>query len=394
MVTRRCAALTPDRITEIIDFNHEVKPRLCFVKSQERRFRMVLPRVFIMRHPQKAQHTAFTSLPIIDISLLFSNDLADRLSAAKKIDKAVRDAGFFYLKGHQVAPELMIQLKNVVKNYFAQDLERKMTTYIGNSANHSGYVPQGEEQFYGATVDLKEAYDVGFESPGLMARFTATASNQWPADKEFQLAVKAYYAAMLALCRVLFKGFALALGLPEDTFSQNLHKPPSQLRLIHYFDNPEARENDSGIGAHTDYEFFTILLPTAPGLQVLNGAKEWINVPLIDGCFVINIGDMMEVVSNGQYIATSHRVRQVKQERYSFPFFSSLDYDTLVEPIASLIQTGDSALYEPIICGDHLLAQTMQTFRYLKQRLANGEINMPQNAKGLASFGQAELKDG
>ena len=344
-----------------------------------------------MTSAPQTSHTAFTTLPIVDVSGLFSEDAECRKQVASHLGQAAKDTGFLYLKGHRVAPDLIENLKTASKRFFSQDLERKMANYIGLSANHSGYVPQGEE-FYTPTVDLKEAYDIGFESSNLMARFVENASNQWPDSEGFQTTVKAYYDEMLSLSRVLFSGFALALELPENTFTQYLNKPPSQLRLIHYFDNPDAQEHDSGIGAHTDYEFFTILLPTAPGLQVLNGANHWINVPLIDGCFVINIGDMMEVVTNGLYVATSHRVRQVKLERYAFPFFSSLDYDTPVAPIMNL-SAADSAS-EPIICGDHLLAQTIQTFSYLKKRLAEGEISMPSSARELASFGSAALKEG
>jgi isopenicillin N synthase-like dioxygenase len=343
-------------------------------------------------------HKAFTELPIVDISLLFSDDPVDRALSAKNLDKAVRDAGFLYLKGHQVAPELIKNLKQKVKAYFAQDEESKMCDYIGLSKNHTGYVPRGEEQFYSAepiqkTPDLKEAYDIGPDSPSLMTRFEQHAQTTWPLLEGFKTDVKAYYDAMMELSRILFKGFALALNLPEDTFTKHLTQPPSQLRLIHYFDNPQAKETDSGIGAHTDYEFFTVLLPTSPGLQVLNGADEWINVPLLDDCFVINIGDMMELVSNGQYIATSHRVRQVKEERYAFPFFSSLDYDTTVAPIASLLKKDEKSLYEAVICGDHLLAQTMQTFSYLKKRAARGEVYLPENSHSLLSFGQASVKE-
>jgi isopenicillin N synthase-like dioxygenase len=347
--------------------------------------------------PRKT-HKAFTELPIVDIALLFSDDSVDRSLIAKDLDKAVRDAGFFYLKGHQIAPALIENLKQTVKAYFAQDEKTKMCDYIGLSKNHTGYVPRGEEQFYNAeptnkTPDLKEAYDIGPDSPSLMTRFEQHAHTNWPVLDRFKTDVKAYYDAMLELSRTLFKGFALALNLPEDTFTKYLTLPPSQLRLIHYFDNPNAKETDSGIGAHTDYEFFTVLLPTSPGLQVLNGADEWINVPLLDDCFVINIGDMMELVTNGQYTATSHRVRQVKEERYAFPFFSSLDYDTTVAPIASLFKKDEKSLYEAVICGDHLLAQTMQTFRYLKERTARGEVYLPENSHSLLSFGQASVKE-
>lgn len=349
---------------------------------------------------KKQTHTAFTELPVVDMSLLFSNDQSKRSIAAKSLDTAVREAGFLYLKGHQIPADLITNLKRVVKEYFIeQDVDSKMSNYIGLSKNHTGYVPQGEEGFYSTkpslkNADLKEAYDIGPDSPSLMARFEDSAETQWPNNPNFKQEVKTYYDAMLDLSRVLFKGFALALNLPEDTFTKRLVQPPSQLRLIHYFDNPDAKETDSGIGAHTDYEFFTILLPTSPGLQVLNGANEWINVPIVEDCFVINIGDMMEVVSNGQYVATSHRVRQVKEERYSFPFFSSLDYDTVVAPISDLVAEHEVSPYNPMICGDHLLAQTIQTFSYLKEKAARGEVKLPEGSRSLLSFGQSAVKEG
>jgi len=352
--------------------------------------------VFAMSR-SRSSHTAFTELPIVDISLLFSDKLNDRQAVAKELDRATRDAGFFYLKGHGVKPELIDSLKRETKRYFAQDTQTKMANYIGFSNNHSGYVPQGEEQFANASnMDLKEAYDIGPESSSLMARFVDHGSNQWPQQDHikhpFKNAVAPYYSAMLNLSKHLFRGFALALNLPENSFTQHLSTPPSQLRLIHYFDNPNAQQTDSGIGAHTDYEFFTILLPTAPGLQALNGNGEWINIPVLPDCFVINIGDMMQIASNGEYVATSHRVREVKQERYAFPFFASLDYETLVQPATNAnaentVSTGTPTSATPVSCGDHLLAQTIQTFSYLKTRLENGEVAMQQNAKALSSFG-------
>lgn len=344
-------------------------------------------------------HTDFKTLPVVDMSLLFSDKPKERFLAAKALDQAVKDAGFFYLKGHRIDPALIRDLKAAAKGYFAQDMSTKMSHYIGLSDNHTGYVPQGEEQFYNgqgqlSQPDLKEAYDVGPETPSLMARFVSRAQTQWPESLLFKTTVQRYYREMLNLSRVLFKGFALALNLAEDSFTRHFSTPPSQLRLIHYFDNPNASDDDSGIGAHTDYEFFTILLPTAPGLQVLNGANEWINVPLLDDCFVINIGDMMELVSNGRYIATSHRVRKVRQERYAFPFFCSLDYDTQVQPIKSLLEEGETLKYDPLICGDHLLAQTMQTFRYLKERRLLGDVYLPGQgpAQPTSSFGRLSMK--
>ena len=107
-------------------------------------------------------------------------------------------------------------------------------------------------------------------------------------------------------------------------------KPPSQLRLVHYPPDPGVDPNSTGIGAHTDYEVFTILHTTGPGLEVLNARGASIDAPPIDGAFVVNIGDMFEVLTNGAWVSTTHRVRKVSRERYSFPFFFNFDYRTRV----------------------------------------------------------------
>lgn len=332
-------------------------------------------------------HTAFQELPTINISGLHSSDTSERLAAANTLGNAARDIGFLYITGHGIDPQLVENLKNRTRDFFAQPLANKMRYYIGHSINHSGYVPEGEEQFGDNNIDHKEAYDINFDYLKTVGTRPMLGPNQWPDDDAFKRDIKAYYDAMLEVSNTLFRGFALALGLEENALTKMVTTPPSQLRLIHYPYNPDTPQNRSGIGAHTDYECFTILLPTAPGLEVLNGAGEWIDVPLIDNAFVINIGDMLEVLSNGAFIATSHRVRKVKEERYSFPLFCACDYDTVISPLLNHGDSAESNTYTALKCGDHLYAQTIQTFQYLKTKLEKGEIEMPQSAKNLSSFG-------
>lgn len=211
--------------------------------------------------------------------------------------------------------------------------------------------------------------------------------NQWPELEGFQDTVNAYYEAVFDLGRHLLQGFARALGQEETFFDSFVTCPPSQLRLLHYPFNPDAQDSQ-GIGAHTDYECFTLLLPTAPGLEVMNGAGEWIDVPLLPDAYVVNIGDMMEVWTNGRFVATSHRVRKVKEERYSFPLFFACDYDTVVAPLPQLLEGDEAPRFEPIRAGDHLLAQTMQSFTYLIEKQKSGGMQLPEGAKALSSFGQ------
>lgn len=338
-------------------------------------------------------HAAFQSLPLVDIGRLFSTCAVARAEAASDLDAAAREAGFLYITGHRVEPLLIERLKRSSEAYFAQPLEQKMQNYIGLSSNHSGYVPEGEEQFAQGSIDQKEAYDVGFDYCASQGRKPMLGPNQWPALPGFRDDIKAYYDAVFDLSLTLFRGFAIALGLAEATFTRRVNTPPSQLRLVHYPHAADTPVDRPGIGAHTDYECFTILLPTAPGLEVLNGAGQWIDVPLIDGTFVINIGDMLEVLSNGAYVATSHRVRKVAQERYSFPLFCACDYDSVIEPLPELVGPDNPRRYDALVCGEHLYAQTLQTFTYLKQRLADGLVQLPDGAKGLSSYGRKILTE-
>lgn len=109
-------------------------------------------------------HTAFKHLPIVDVSGLFSTDLAQRRLAAQYLGQAVREAGFLYIVGHGVSSHLIQNVRLLAHAYFDQPLNKKMSDYIGDSLNHSGYVPEGEEQYHMAKPDLKEAYDVGVDA--------------------------------------------------------------------------------------------------------------------------------------------------------------------------------------------------------------------------------------
>lgn len=320
-------------------------------------------------------------LPLVDISLLDSDRLEDRIAVARELDRACADAGFLYIKGKQFNGALFDRLLARAKAYFALDHGTKMKSYIGLSENHSGYVPAGEEQFGGGTDDLKEAYDVNCDYILGAGRRPLLGPNLWPDMPGFQEDVLAYYRHVTGIGRRLFGAFALALGLKEQYFDRLLRHPPSQLRMIHYPLDPTA-EDRPGIGAHTDYECFTLLFATASGLQIVDKQGAWVDVPLIDGTMIMNIGDMMEIMSNGRYVATRHRVRKVREQRYSFPLFHACDYDHVVAPIVR----GEMPRYAPLKGGDHLFSQTAQTFGYLKRKIVSGELVLNE-AVPLGTFG-------
>jgi len=324
-------------------------------------------------------------LPVVDLTALDSPDLADRLAVARQLDRACADAGFLYLTGSQIDHGAYRRLLSRAEAYFAQSTATKMAHYIGLSQNHSGYVPVGEEQFATSAPDLKEAFDCNLDYRHEQGRRPLLGPNLWPDMPGFRADVLAYYANITGIGRRLFRAFALALDLPEDHFDAVTRHPPSQLRLIHYPHNPEA-EDRPGIGSHTDYECFTLLRATAPGLQIVDRAGEWIDVPLLDDALVMNIGDMMEILSNGRYVATRHRVKKVAQERYSFALFHSCDYDHVIAPVID----ADAPRYAALKGGEHLFNQTAQTFAYLKRRIESGELVL-NNAAPLDSFGRQAI---
>jgi len=333
--------------------------------------------------------TSFTSVPVVDISGLRSQDPAERERVAGELGKAAAEVGFFYVSGAGIEDTVFERMLAATKEFFALPLDEKMRYYIGLSKCHRGYVPRGEEGLATGTPEMKEAFDTALDlpadDPDYLAGNPMLGPNTWPDLPGFADAVTAYYQAILDVGDRLLWAFAVALGEDPDTFSRHATKTPSQLRLIHYPYNPDA-EDAEGIGAHTDYECFTLLKPTAPGLEVMNGAGEWIDVPPIPGTYVVNIGDMLELWTNGAYVATSHRVRKVKEERYSFPLFFNVDYYTEVKPLPQFASR-DGKQRPALRAGEHLFAQTAQTFAYLRDRVEAGELLLPDGSQEIGQFG-------
>jgi isopenicillin N synthase-like dioxygenase len=322
-----------------------------------------------------------SAIPVIDIAPLGGADPLAEAATVDQLRRAASEVGFLHVTGHGIAPAVIARLRGAARQFFALPEPLKRASHIARSTNHRGYVPEGEEVFSAGMRDRKEAFDLGLDLPaGSVARdHPMLGPNQWPDLPGFRDDVMAYYAAVFAVGRRLLRGFAQALGRPADSFDHLVTTPPSQLRLIHYPHSPEA-EDAPGIGAHTDYECFTLLLAETPGLEVMDKAGAWIDVPPVPGALTVNIGDMMEFWSGGAFVATSHRVRKVSEERYSFPLFFALDYDVELAPL------GRNA--PPIRTGEHLYAQTVQTFHYLQERAVRGEIALPDSMRPLASFGQ------
>jgi len=187
-------------------------------------------------------------------------------------------------------------------------------------------------------------------------------ANVWPSEEHvprFRQTVLDFYYSATNLGKVLFSIFALALNLPEQFFNDRTqHSAIPLMKLLHY--PPQTGPFDErliGIGAHTDWECFTILLqqPGVQALQVLNPKKEWVNAPPIPGSLLINIGDQFARWSNDIFKATVHRaVNRSGVRRYSIPLFFGTDHDVMLEPIPSCISPDRPPRYEVITAGEYL----------------------------------------
>ncbi|MBM3583584.1 MAG: isopenicillin N synthase family oxygenase [Alphaproteobacteria bacterium] len=320
-----------------------------------------------------AKRVAIEDIPVIDVGRLGSGDAATERAIADAIGAACRGSGFFYVKNHGIAPALTERLVAETAAFFDLPLATKLKYDIDKIQRHRGYVPYGG--LYAdptAKPDVQEAYEVSLELPADDPDYRAGnimyGPNVWPDELPgFRPGVYAYYEAALALGRRLFRALEMTLGLPAGWFDDKIDKPMGQLRLIH--SPPQAGRVDAeigiGIGAHTDYECFTLLLQTEHGLQVKNATGEWIEAPPIPGTLVINIGDMLMRWTNGEFASTPHRViNRSGRKRYSFPLFFGANHTTVARCLPAFCSAGRPAKYPPTRCGWWTEAMITDVYEY------------------------------
>jgi isopenicillin N synthase-like dioxygenase len=298
-------------------------------------------------------------IPTIDLAAALRGDWDARRQAARQIDWACREIGFFLITGHGVDDGLIAALRRVGSAFFDLPADRKLAYEAGGNDNYAGYVGREALSYSLGNVsppDLKESYTVyPPDRPDEMA-------NPWPIEvDDFRNVVTQYFAAVDGLAAEVMRLFALGLGLPENYFDAMLDHSLSALRLLFY--PPITQEPEPGqlrAGAHSDFGSLTILLTDAAlgGLQVLSKSGAWIDVPYVPGAFVLNIGDLMERWTNDRWVSTLHRVVAPPvgpgSRRLSAAFFHQPNDEVLVTPLPGCLEEGEPALYPAVTSGDHL----------------------------------------
>ncbi|CZR59381.1 uncharacterized protein PAC_09273 [Phialocephala subalpina] len=306
--------------------------------------------------------TPITTIPTIDISNIDSPDPAVRLALAKELISACSTCGFFYLSGHDLSQTLQESTFETMKRFFSLNLEEKMDAHVQKNPAIRGYEPQGETRLDPNTkADFKESFTMGDCPLEPEQNYTSKTGQQppsklkrpqniWPSTAPwFREGLYEYYNAVLPVSLKLVRLLALGMGLDEDSFLDSFFNfPITGMRPLHYPPvAPEDKETDSqniGLGAHSDFSYLTLVLqtPSLNALEVLTPTGQWISVPALPNTLVCNVGQYLESQSNGRFLAAVHRVRnKTGEERYSLPFFLTMDPDANVKVILEKGRDGE-----------------------------------------------------
>lgn len=308
------------------------------------------------------------SLPVIDLAELERRG-GGALAAA--LDQACTEHGFFYLRGHGIAPALIDDCFAAARRFFALDEAVKQRWHIDRSAIRRGYDPLGWQALDpDAPADLKESFylgvDRGPEDPLVAAGVPQQGPNQWPDEARvpgFAAATRAYQNALATLATRVLDAMGLGLGLTSGHFERYLRDPMPVLRLLHYPALPPASSpRQMGCGAHTDWGSLTLLMQDgAGGLEVETRDGTWLAAPPLEGAFVVNLGDLMARWTNDRYRSTRHRVRPPiaadgrSRERYSIAYFLDVDFDARIEALPGCTSPAHPPRYAPITAGEHIV---------------------------------------
>ena len=277
-------------------------------------------------------------MPVVDLR-------ADPGPLREGLREAAHEVGFFYLVGHDVPDELAGRVLDAARRLFELPEADKDAVAMVRSPHFRGYTRLGGELTRGR-VDWREQIDIGPErppigGPGKPDYLWLQGPNQWPKGlPELRAIIAEWDAALSAVARTLLRHWAASLGSPADVFDPAFADTPATLiKIIRY---PAHAASPQGVGAHRDAGVLTLLLaePGSRGLQVRRARDSedgWIDVPPLEGAFIVNIGELLEVATGGYLRATEHRVNLHGQaaERISVPYFFNPRLDAQI-PVLSL----------------------------------------------------------
>ncbi len=281
-------------------------------------------------------------LPVLDLSRLDAGP-TEAAAFGEELRQVMHEVGFFYLAGHGVPQQLTDDLLQISQRFFALSDDEKLAIENVHSAQFRGYTRVGGELTAGG-VDWREQIDIGVDRPAVPKGedvadyWRLEGPNLWPAAlPQMQPIVAEWNDRLAAISLRLLRVLAIALGADEDVFDAAFaQRPFAMLKIVRYpgESDPEPKQ---GVGAHRDGGVLTLLLvePGKGGLQVEHEG-EWIDAPSLPGTFVVNIGEMLELATDGYLKATLHRVISplIGTDRISIPYFFNPALDARMPQIA------------------------------------------------------------
>ncbi|MFJ9520726.1 isopenicillin N synthase family dioxygenase [Kitasatospora sp. NPDC101801] len=282
-----------------------------------------------------------TGLPVIDLSLA-DGTADDRARLHDALRAAATEVGFFQLTGHGVTTGETTALTDAMHAFFALPEADRLAVSNLNSPHYRGYTRTGTERTAGDR-DWRDQLDVGAElpahvpGPGEQPYWWLEGPNQWPAAVPGLRAATLHWIDRLgAVAARLLHELLAAIGARPDFYDYAFAGHPHlRLKLVRYPGTP-PEGTPQGVGAHKDYGFITLLLQDdVGGLEVLRSDGGYLAVPPMPGAFVVNLGELLEVATDGYLKATRHRVVSPPgaRERFSVPFFYNPRLDAHITPL-------------------------------------------------------------
>jgi isopenicillin N synthase-like dioxygenase len=281
---------------------------------------------------------------------------------AQKLGKSFEEYGFAIIADHGIPDELIHRAEDKAKAFFALPEEVKRKYLIPGGGGARGYTPFGIETAKGRQAhDLKEFWHVGRDLPAGHRFRDHMPDNLWPSEVAgFKDTFQELYATFDRTGLKVLKAIARYLKIDENYFEDAVADGNSVLRALHYPPQSAPTGEHIRAGAHEDINAITLLLGAEEaGLELLTQDGRWIPVSPKPGELVINMGDMLQRLTNGKLRSTTHRVvnptpDRASKARYSMPFFLHFRSDFLIDPLKETIATGEQAKWPPITANDYL----------------------------------------
>lgn len=310
----------------------------------------------------------YDEIPSLDLADFKSGDAEKKAAFVKKLGDAYQNIGFVAIKNHGLNKELQEKLYTVIKKFFDLPDEVKAKYEKPDIGFQRGYTGKGKEHAKGRnTGDLKEFYHVGQELstiPDDDPIKTEYPANIWPDEiPEFESIALEVYRTLENAGKNMLQAIALHLNLDEHYFEDKVAFGNSILRQIHYFpiENPDQVPSDAVRAAeHGDINLITLLMgASADGLQVLRRDGKWIPITALPDQLVVNVGDMLERLTNKKLKSTIHRVVNPPRElmhtsRYSIPFFMHPRSEMDLTCLENCIDHNNPKQFEDATAGEFL----------------------------------------